>query len=47
MRSLSLPIMIAAMGAYHMLRDEEAMYDKSAAMMAEFDGQLSKQAGKT
>jgi hypothetical protein len=30
-QSIKVPTLIAAMGAYHMLRDEEAMYDKSAA----------------
>src|SRR6266566_2582153 len=31
MQSIKVPTLIAAMGAYHMLRDEEIMYDKSAA----------------
>jgi hypothetical protein len=30
-QSINVPTLIAAMGAYHMLRDEETMYDKSAA----------------
>jgi hypothetical protein len=30
-QSIKVPTLIAAMGAYHMLRDEETMYDKSAA----------------
>jgi hypothetical protein len=30
-QAIKVPTLIAAMGAYHMLRDEEAMYDKSAA----------------
>jgi len=31
MGSIKVPTLIAAMGAYHMLRDEELMFDKSAA----------------
>ena len=31
MAAIKVPTLIAAMGAYHMLRDEELMYDKSAA----------------
>jgi hypothetical protein len=31
MQYIKVPTLIAAMGAYHMLRDEELMYDKSAA----------------
>jgi hypothetical protein len=31
MASIKVPTLIAAMGAYHMLRDEELMYDRSAA----------------
>ena len=30
-QSIKVPTLIVAMGAYHMLRDEELMYDKSAA----------------
>ena len=31
MQYIKVPTLIAAMGAYHMLRDEETMYDRSAA----------------
>jgi hypothetical protein len=31
MQYIKVPTLIAAMGAYHMLRDEEMMYDRSAA----------------
>ena len=30
MQSLSLPIMIAAMGGYHFIRDNEIVYEKAA-----------------